>query len=365
MKKTVEKGIVRLSQGVFQVSYMVNGRRSYETIHTTSLKEVRNRRNQLILEASTAQRAITPTGFDLDAAWHEVEQGILSKGHARKTLLGYRERFWRVLKEYPLDKGLVLKNWSDLDSGYFNRYFSWYVQVKGGQENPSSESRQIRAILSKLRALGFITKIHHEEIKDGLNKYSVNLDDDYLDIPNTELKKLFDFMAQDYSEYCDYFKFLLLTGRRPNEVAKIPLDRVIWNGLDPVNIVIAPKTAKNRRRDEILLHPEDIELKKIIINARNRSISRGCKYLFCNRGGKKISYSNIQIYLPKATQQVIGNRFTAKYFRKRYCTECGKNRVPIKDAMARSGHRDVKVFIQNYQQQTPDGLRAVIKAVGI
>ena len=134
----------------------------------------------------------------------------------------------------------------------------------------------------------------------------------------------------------------------------------------PIRIKIKSPTAKNRRKDQIELHSTgDIDLKAVINNGYTRSGFRRSPYLFCNKFGRKVSSSNQEFYIKKASRAVLGFEITAKYFRKRYVTQCGIHRVPIKDAMARSGHRDVEVFVKSYQRPTQDGIRAVIGAVGL
>ena len=151
------------------------------------------------------------------------------------------------------------------------------------------------------------------------------------------------------------------------EAAQILKDGVDWGGINqPLRINIRPSTAKNRRKDQVDLHPvKDTALKAVIINAFNRSNLLNSPYLFCNKSGRQISSTNQEVYIKKVSQRVLGFNLSAKYFRKRYVTLCGIAKVPLKDAMRRSGHRDVDVFVTHYQQPTTDGLGVVIDAIDL
>ncbi|GEM_PF-1217872 len=366
-KRQVSTGIHRISDGVFQISWYAGGTRKWETIHSDSIKEVKNARNSRIIEAQKTKgnsfSQITQQA-SLEDICQRMEDNCRANGNTPKTIGEYRKHFWRLFKEFPQAKGFAIKNLLDLDTAFLNTYLTWYVNDYGAKENPSSEAVTIRIILGKLKKLGFLPKDIHEEIK-GFSNLRPNEDDSYRQVSNTELRKMFDCMKKDSPNYHDFFSFLRDTGRRPMEAAQILKDGVDWGGINqPLRINIRPSTAKNRRKDQVDLHPvKDTALKAVIINAFNRSNLLNSPYLFCNKSGRQISSTNQEVYIKKVSQRVLGFNLSAKYFRKRYVTLCGIAKVPLKDAMRRSGHRDVDVFVTHYQQPTTDGLGVVIDAI--
>ena len=65
------------------------------------------------------------------------------------------------------------------------------------------------------------------------------------------------------------------------------------------------------------------------------------------------------------SEKIIGTKITSHYFRHRYWVECGKNGVPIVDAMAISGNKDPDVVIAFYSHSTNDGLAKVLELTRI
>lgn len=367
MKKKVSKGIYKVSEGVFQICWEVNTVRKWKTIHSTSIKDVRNIRNQQIIEAQKSNGntlSCVNQNATLEEICQMVEDSCKANNNTTKTIGEYKTHFWRLFKEFPQEKGFTFNSPMDLSIAYLNQYLSWYVNDYGAKENPSSEAVTIRIILGKLRNLGFLSKEVYEDIK-GFSNLKPNEDDSYRQIPNIDLQKVFNYMKKDSPSYHDFFSFLAHTGRRPMEITQILKEDVEWLGLNnPLRINIRPSTAKNRRKDQIDLHPvKDTALKAVIINAVNRSNLLKSEFLFSNKIGKQISSTNQEFYIKKISQKVLGFKLSARYFRKRYVTLCGVGKVLVKDAMMRSGHRDVEVFVKHYQQPTHDGLSVVIDAI--
>lgn len=374
-KKTVATGIRHLYGNAYQLTcYDLEGRRRYKTVHNNKLKELRSLRNDFMKEVKVGENVfpaeyVRSAGFD--EIWGELEGACKAMRLVPKTIGGYKKRFYRLFCEFPEDIGLTIKSPEALSESYLNRYLSWYVndykskvQIK---ENPASEANVIKILLGRLKKLGFLSRSRYEEVKNFVT-LSDNEDEYYPNLSNSALSKFFEYMEKDNSSYYDFFIFLLLTGRRPMETAQILRESVDWEieGKKPLRINIVALTAKNKKRDQIELHEVgDIKLKAVIMNAWNRSRRLKSPYLFCNKFGRKVSSTNQEVYIKKISKKVLGIQITAKYFRKRYCTECGIKGVPSRDGMARSGHRDIVVFVKHYQRPTQDGIRAVIDAVGL
>jgi integrase len=375
MRRTVAPGVRWFGRNAYQLSrYGKDGKPEYTTVHSDSLKEVKALRHKFVEElqgvkANPLSESIKAAS--LDDIWDELESACKSKDCTSKTIGGYKKRFYRLFSEFPLATGLTINGPAELTEAFLNRYLSWYtggyksrVKIKS---NPASESNVVKIILGRLKRLGFLDRDTYDGIK-GFVKLQDNEDEYYPNVSNADLKRLFDHMEEDAPCYCDFFKFLLLTGRRPMETAQIQRDLIEWQeeGRRPIRIRIKSSTAKNRKNGQLELHSDgDIELKAVIINGYHRSKLRKSPYLFCNQFGKKISSTNQEVYIKKASMAVLGFHITARYFRKRYVTQCGLHRVPIKDSMARSGHKDVEIFVKHYQRPTQAGIRAVIDAVGL
>ncbi len=369
MKKKASTGIYKISAGIYQISWYEKGSRKWETIHTSLLKEARDVRNQRIIDVKRVKEVsldVINRDASLDAIWGAIEGHCRAIGNTRKTIGEYKRRFWRLFKEFPEARGVSIKRPTELTDVYLNQYLGWYVNDYGARQNPASEARTIKIIMGKLKRLGYIDKDLYEILRKFVQIHP-NEDERYPNLSNTELIKLFDYMAKDAPSYHDFFMFLLLTGRRPMEVAQILKESVEWGGLnDPLRINISGRTAKNRKKDQIGLHTEkDVDLKRVIVNSVNRSNLLKSLFLFCNKSGRAISSTNQEVYIKKVSKEVLGVVLSAKYFRKRYGTLCGLNGVPMKDAMSRSGHRDVGIFVKHYQRPTQDGISAVINAIGL
>ncbi len=373
-KKTVAKGIRKISDGNYEIAYYANGVRKYEIVEceSNSIKELKAKRSSLMTAAKSIPN--NPLALSKAVTFEEIlvelERYCRVKGNTKKTISGYRKRYNRLFIEFPRANGLTITTPNELTKPFLIQYIAWYVDGYKStvqiREHPSSEVKTIKIILGKLRQVGCLDKAVYEEIK-GFISLTPNEDDTYPNILNADLKRMFDYMEKDDPSYHDFFKFLLTTGRRPMETAKILNTNVEWSGINaPVRINIKAATAKNRKKDQIDIHAtRDVALKAIIINTHNRSNLLRSKNLFCNKDGRQISSSNQEVYIKRVSEKILGFKISAKYFRKRYATLCGQNRVPTKDAMTRSGHRDVEIFIKHYQQSTQDGIAAVIDAVGL
>ena len=235
IRKTVATGVRWFGKDAYQISrYGKDGKPEYKTVHSTSLKEVKEKRSDYVKElrdvkANPLSQSIKDASFD--DIWNELYGSWKAKGCTDKTIGEYKRRYYRLVGEFPQSVGLSIQSPEELTEGYLNRYLSWYVngyksKVKIKQ-NPASEANVIKIILARFKRLGFLKRDTYDSIK-GFAQLRDNEDDNFPIIPNADLKKLFDYMEKDDPCYHDFFKFLLLTGRRPMETAQIQKGVVEW-----------------------------------------------------------------------------------------------------------------------------------------
>ena len=149
------------------------------------------------------------------------------------------------------------------------------------------------------------------------------------------------------------------TGRRVEETTLIEKRDVVWDGIKPVKINIRAETTKT---DEYApLAKLDSELEVFISQAYKKSSKHKAPYLFLTERGKKFNQRRICVYLKDVSEKIVKTKITSHYFRHRYWVECGKNNIPIVDAMVISGNKDPKVVLTFYSHSTNDGLAKVLE----
>ena len=304
------------------------------------------------------------TDIGLGFAWAEVEGALIAERKPNKTIGKYKMVFNRLFYKFPQDKGVQVQSPGQLNLIYLERYKVWYGQ-KAEPSGVRSELVMVKALIRRMNRLGFVDKAFTAELSE-LRTPRGQADENYFNIPIEKLRDLFAYIKNDNECFYDFFYYLLLTGRRPVESTLIERKDVEWHGLNPLRIIIRGEITKMHTNAPIEIHPtKDVALMEVIKKANHRASLISSPFLFIGKNGKRLSHTTLRNYLLRVSVTVLGQTINLKYFRKRYATECGRSGVPAKDAMRRSGHRDINVFIKHYQQATNEGLGSVIKAVSI
>lgn len=369
-KKTKYSGVYEVGHGKYEISFYADKRRVWDTVYVESSKEANDLRHQKRMEAksnpmSGAVFQIDDT-VDFSLVIEGIVSGLIAAKKPSKTISKFKKVFNRLVVEFPKARGIIIKSPSQINLIYLERYSAWYGGEKGRSSGLRAELIIVKSIIKRMYRFGFIRKALLSELGD-LKLPPRSEGQSAPNIPRDKLEKLFAYMKKDNPWFYDFYRILLLTGRRPQEIILLERRDIEWGSLnDPVRVWVRAETTKMRTGAPIDIHPKcDIALKNAIVSARNRGNAFDAPYLFVNRVGKRLSQTTLRNYLLKVSSEVIGQRVNMKHFRKRYATQCGINRVPLKDAMRRSGHKDVAVFVKNYQQSSDEGLAAVINAVEV
>lgn len=364
MKQSKKPGVRLTKAGGYEISFSCGGKRFYQTVYAESLKEAYDIREERRLAAKTRKScgAHENINISLPAAWEEIDASLMAEKKPKKTLGKYRNIFNRLFYDFPKEKGFVIAYPSQLNLGFIERYRVWYAE-KATPSGVRSELVMVKALIRRMRRMGFVDKTLAAELSE-LKTPRMQGEEVYTDVPTDKLRDLLNKIKDDNECFYDFFVYLLITGRRPHESTLIEKSDIEWSGWNPSRIIIRSEITKMRTNAPIEIHPtKDTAL----IDLLRRTYKRyeRSPYLFTNRKGKRLSCTTLRNYLNTMSESVLGQKLNMKFFRKRFATECGKNNVPAKDAMRRSGHRDINVFIKHYQQATKEGLGSVIKAVAI
>jgi len=362
MKRYV--GIKETKAGNYQVNFRLSkgGRRFWETVEANSMQEASNKRAEMIvrkqkeLETPEAEKLRLTSGFS--DVWEGINDGLLGERKPRKTLLHYQKVFWRMFGEFRSLKFPYIQNPSQLTLAFFEQYKSYYSNELNRPKGLRGELIYVKAIMKRMYKLGFCSEKIIKDIAEHIKKPRPNKKQ-YPEISNSKINELLAFIKQDRPEYYRPVYFMKRTGRRVEETTLIERRDVIWEGIKPVKINIRAEITKT---DEYApLNKLDSELESFISQAYKESAKHKAPYLFLTKRGKKLYQHRICDYLKEVSEKIVGVKITNHYFRHRYWVECGKNNVPIVDAMAISGNKDPDVVIAFYSHSTSEGLAKVLE----
>ncbi|MEI6832157.1 MAG: tyrosine-type recombinase/integrase [Candidatus Omnitrophota bacterium] len=357
-------GVKETKAGHYQVNFRLNknGKRFWETVEANSMQEAYNKRAELItqrqkeLQTPEAEKLRLTAGFS--EVWEGIGGGILGERKPRKTYLHYQKVFWRMFDDFRNLKFPYVQNPSQLTLAFFEEYKNYYSNELNRPKGLRGELIYVKAIMKRMYKLGFCSEKIIKDIAEHIKKPKPNKKY-YPEITNTKINELLVFIKKDRPDYYGPIYFMKRTGRRVEETTLIERRDVIWDGIKPIKINIRAETTKT---DEYTpLNQLDSELEILIGQAYKESSRHRAPYLFLSRRHKKLNQRRICDYLKIVSEKITGIKFTCHYFRHRYWVECGKNNVPIIDAMAISGNKDSDVVITFYSHSTSEGLAKVLE----
>jgi integrase len=290
--------------------------------------------------------------------WEGISSGLLGERKPRKTYLHYQKTYWRMFNDFRNLKFTHLQNPNQLTLAFFEEYKNYYCNELNRPKGLRAELIYVKAIMKRMYSLGFCTEKIIEDLAKYIKKPKPNKKE-YPEISSTKINELLAFIKKDRPDYYRPIYFMKRTGRRIEETTLIERRDVVWNGIKPIKINIRAETTKTKEYSP--LEKLDSDLEVFISQAYKESSKHKAPYLFLTKRGKKINQRRICEYLKMVSKEIIGVKITNHYFRHRYWVECGKNNVPIADAMAISGNKDSDVVIVFYTHSTNEGLAKVLE----
>jgi len=359
-------GVKETKAGTYQVNFRLSkgGKRYWETVEATSMQEAHNIRAELIAkkikESETPEEEKLRLTADFSKVWQGISEGLV--GLPKKTYLRYQKIFWRMFGDFRAAKSPYIQNPGQLTLAFFEQYKNYYSNELGRPKGLRGELIWVKAIMKRMYKLGFCSEKIIKDIAEHIKKPKANKKQ-YPEIANTKINELLAFIKQDKPDYYRPIYFMKRTGRRVEETTLIERRDVVWDGIKPIKINIRAETTKT---DEYApLGKLDSELEIFINQAYKDASKHKAPYLFLTQRGKKFNQRRVSEYLKAVSEKIIGTKITSHYFRHRFWVECGKNNVPIVDAMAISGNKDPQVVIAFYSHSTNDGLAKVLELTRI
>lgn len=330
----------------------------HRNIEAVSLSDAYYQRQEIIAsyrkgsEVSEEDRERLSCGFA--EVWEQLERDLVTENQPKKTKLHYKRIFWRMFGEFRQKHYPYVQSPSQLALSFFREYRNYYVTDLNRPNGLRAELIYVKAIMRRLYVLGYcredIIKKLTEIKKPRANKKA------YPDISKAEIKKLLLTFKRNRPDYYYLLSFILRTGRRISETTLIKKKDVEFQGFKPVRINIRAETTKSKQNAPLTRLDSDLEA--IVRQAYNTGKS---EYLFSNKFKRRCMPANFRRYLRSvAIKQFgpeLGRKITPHYFRRRFFTECGKASVPLSDAKAISGIKDVQVLLNYYSHSTNEGTR--------
>ena len=359
-------GVKETKAGNYQVNFRLNkgGMRFWETVEASSMQEASNMRAELITqklkELETPETEKLRLTADFSKVWLGISEGLV--GMPKKTYLRYQKIFWRMFRDFKGLKFPYIQNPNQLTLSFFEQYKNYYCNELGRPKGLRGELIYVKAIMKRMYKLGFCSEKIIKDIAEHIKKPKPNKKQ-YPEITSSKINELLAFIKKDKPDYYRPIYFMKRTGRRVEETTLIERRDVVWDGIKPIKLNIRAETTKT---DEYApLNKLDPELETLINQAYKESSKYKAPYLFLTKRSKKFNQRRICEYLKDVSEKIIGTKITSHYFRHRYWVECGKNGVPIVDAMAISGNKDPDVVIAFYSHSTNDGLAKVLELTRI
>ncbi len=345
----------------YEVNYVIAGKRYQYRIDASSLSEAFNKKLQDMAEKKKSISMLLNNGERFNAgfsdAWEKLHADLAADNLPKKTIRHYARTYNRLFNDFLTLKFPEIQSFNQLALLVFKEYKSYYVNDLDRPKGWRAELIFVKSIIRRLYGLGYCNKELVEALKD--IKKPHNNKKEYLNIPNSKIKELFQIIKQDRPDYYYPLYFISRTGRRLNETTLIERKDIEWKGFNPLRLNIRAETTKTRQKAP--LQRLDQELERIISEAYKIGLKHTDPYLFLNMWGRKCTPGKVREYLKRVSKKVIGFEITPHYFRHRFLTECGKANVPIVDVMSISGIKGINVIVKYYSHSTDEGQEKVLE----
>ncbi len=326
--------------------------RIFRNIEAPSLSEAYYKRQQLISEHSRSlsvpeedRKRLTTSFADMLEA---LERDVRADNRAKKTLGRYKNTYQRIFGKFREERYPHILSLGQTRLPFFREYKNYYATELASAGGADMEMGVVKAIVKRLKALGYCGQGLIDELKD--IKKGKKVKKAYPNIPDSKLKDLFDYIRRDRPDYYRPLYFMFRTGRRREETTLIEKKDVILNGVEPVSINIRAETTKTGEKAP--LNYLDQDLKKLIQSALSNNKT---KWLFSNRLDNKCTANKLYEYLKRTSKEIIGVEITPHYFRHHFCTKAGSMNMSIPDVKAVSGIKDNDTLLNYYSHSTQEG----------
>lgn len=290
---------------------------------------------------------------DFSKALEELKRTLEGDNRPKKTVQLYTGTFNRVFvdfkKVYEAKHRVSITSLFQIEASYIHEFKDYYtIDLK---RKWRAEIIRIKSILTKLRMKKFIEKDLLYDVREELHT-PTSEPLPYLNIPDTELEKIFSYIKQHRIDYYRPYRYMYLTGRRPGETSLYEKRDVIPTITDPEELHIRKEITKTKKDSVIYLTGE---LKTLIQDSLR---GNSTKWLFPNRHNRKCWKDGLYKYLRRVSKKVIGVQISPRYFRKRFHTK--KIPISMRDAMSISGLKDTRVAMEHYAYSTPEGQAKIL-----
>jgi len=360
-------GIRPIAAGIYEINFQIKRHRQQYRIEAPSMQAAAKKRIDDMAEYQKSLSLPEEEKRRFTVEFAEAKEKLLeivkSETQNQKTVNRYSNVYDRMFTQFRIKHFPSIQSPSQLTVAFFAEYKAYYINgdSKDPENAPShpngwrSEFIIVRAIMNKLRRLRYCKRDLIDDISDSIEQ-GRSKRPEFSNIPDSTLTKYFNFVKKDRPDFSRPLTYIKLTGRRIGETTLLEKRDVVWNGLRPVSLNVRAETTKMKEAAPIPYL--DDELAKIISDAARNNDT---KWLFINRNGRRVQKDKLYQYLKKTSKEVMGVEVTPHYFRRRFHTICGINRVNPADAQAISGSKDPRVIMQHYNYATPEGVKKALE----
>lgn len=334
----------------------------YRWVQADTRQEAYHKRQQLMLEYDKKSDT-SELSSDFGTMLTELKRSLDSDKRPTKTINQYERVFNRVFgdfkKIYEAKHSVSITDLSKIEYSYFFEYKDYFMLVLKRETGWHNELIRIKSILNHLRRKKFCNRELVYDVREELKTPPSNTVP-YRDIPESILDKLFVYIKKDRHDYYLLYRYMFLTGRRPRETTLYEKTDVEGGIIDPICLRIRKEITKTRTESVVFLKSEERSVGQEELQAIIKEALRGnnTRWLFRNKNNYRCSVDKIYQYLKETSKKVIGIEITPKYFRKWHHTH--RIQKDMKNAMALSGLKDVKVAMRHYNYGSAEGQAKVL-----
>jgi len=346
-KRKKYTGVLRRGNNSFRINYYVNGKRIEETVKASSEAEASIVRHKRLANADmkiTVIKEFEPVTFEQAFERYLINTDkLLDPNTQQRSQCVYNHFIDYKNIHYP--QALYIHQ---VNGEIAKRYKEYMLALPGKSASGiNTDIDKLRAIFQKLIEIGFIEVNPFyliEKIPKRLAKpQKKHLPTDY------EIKQILDYTANNLS-YREITRFLVMAGRRIEEACLYEKRDVLTDSKgNPIQIIVRPEIAKTKETGEVTL---DEELSTIVKDAllKNPEV----KYLFTNQDKRKVAQNTYRLYLKNICEKKKLHNISPHCFRYYVCQKLLDAGVNLRDAMAITGHSDIKSFM-SYVKTTRKG----------
>ena len=346
----------------FEVNFRLErgGKRYQFRVQAGSMQEAYLKRAELIsqymkkndVSSIASQRQKTPIT-------KEIETVIVNDLRIDKVAETSIKRFtgsWRTFLKFLKAKHPEVTTFNELKIEHFKDYHEYIVDDLNREDGWRNELTNLKIIIKRLMMRGYCSEQVLSELKP-LKKPPQDKKE-YSDIPDSDIKKLLNYIKKDRPDYYGITVFLYKCGWRIKETTLLRRSDIKWEGLNRVSITVRGETTKTKTTRVFDMIDDELAA---VIRQQVRD-KRKTKWLFPNRNNNPHSADHYrEEYLKKVSKKVIGKEISPHWFRHRVCTIAGQKNMPPDDVRAITGIKDINVLLGYYQHSTREGREKILK----